>query len=211
MITTLLLLAALVVLIVEIFVSKRTMLRSLVWWGAFLIALALNYDNLRRIFAALALVLLIAPMAYAQDLRREGTDRAIAAAVQDAVLYQGLSPCHTVPSGDCVKLPLTGVDYFAITAIVADNVCAFYDIVSTLAGTLTDELRELNPWLAPYQKNWPAMVTIRAGVQVVKWFVFHKMRHKGPTWAKWTGVTASATAGLGCGAAIHNTLEMRKG
>lgn len=162
----------------------------------------------RILISAVLLVACIALPAQAQDLRQDGTRAAIAAAVVDA--QHVLSPCREVPSGPCVKLPPTGVDIFVTTAIVADNVCAFYDIVSTLTGTVTGQLRELNEFLAPFASNWFAMTTTRASVQVVKWWIFRSMKNKGPTWAKWTGITATTTAAMGCGAAIHNTLEMNR-
>ena len=139
------------------------------------------------------------------DLGAQGLALAIAAAARDAQ-----QPCHEVKAGPCLKTAPTAVDHFATWAIVADNVCAFYDITSTLAGTVTGELVELNPLLAPFQKNVGLMTTTRAAMQVVKWLVFREMKSRGPKWAMWTGITASATAGLGCGAAIHNTREMQQ-
>jgi hypothetical protein len=152
----------------------------------------------------LTLALTVIPQA---DLRQAGLTAAIHAAVQDA---QQLARCQEVPSGPCVKLPPTGADIFATVAIVADNVCAFYDITSTLAGTVTGDLVELNPILHPFAGNAALMTTVRAGMQIAKWWVFRSMKNKGPTWAKWTGVTASGTAALGCGAAIHNTRELNR-
>lgn len=154
-----------------------------------------------------ALLVLLPSASYAQDLRDQGISAAVTAAILDA---QKLPLCSTVPSGECIKTPLMPVERFAIVAIVADNVCAFYDITTTLAGTVTGELVELNPVLAPFASNAALMTTVRAAMQVAKWLMFREMKSRGPKWAMWTGITASATAGLGCGAAIHNSLELRR-
>lgn len=158
------------------------------------------------------LLLLFAAPAYAQpDLRAHGVALALMQATQDAQQAAPIvPPCTEVKVGNCIKLPPTGLDHFVTVAVIADNVCAFYDITSTLAGTVTGELVEQNTWLAPFASNAALMTTTRAAVQVVKWAIFRAMKNRGPTWKLWTGITASATAGIGCGAAVHNTLEMNR-